>query len=154
FQSIAEPADAFNHIGGLAEFLAKASDMRVHRARINNTFVTPYVVKQAVTPLNATASLDQRAQKFEFKTCEIDSLPVNRNLITRRINGNRTSRQAFVVLFRLATSHDRSNPQHHFPRTERLCHVIVRAKLQTDYPVDFLGFRRQHHDRDSASPWV
>src|SRR5205809_7269054 len=83
-QPITEPTDAFNHIGGLAKFLAQASDVRVHCARVNDTFVTPHVVQQAVTRLHTPPSLYQRAQKLKFEAGEVDSLAANRNFITRR----------------------------------------------------------------------
>ena len=72
--------------------------MRVHCSRVNDTFVTPYIVKQAVTRLDTTASLHQRAQKFKFKAGEIDPLAVDRDFITRRINGDGAGCQAFIVV--------------------------------------------------------
>ena len=50
--------------------------MRVHCARGNDAVVTPDIVEQTVTFLNATTSLYERAQKFKFKLVRLTRLPL------------------------------------------------------------------------------
>ena len=42
--------------------------MRVHCARVDDAFVTPDIAEQTVTFLDPTTSLDERAEKFKFKS--------------------------------------------------------------------------------------
>jgi hypothetical protein len=69
FQSIPEPAHAFNHIAGVAKFFAQPSDMRVHCACANDAFVTPDIVEQTVTFLDPTTALYERAGKDVKNGC-------------------------------------------------------------------------------------
>src|SRR5437773_11859500 len=59
-QTIAETADGFDRIAGLAQFLAQPADVSVNCASIDHAFVTPDIAEQAVAFLDPAAPLHQR----------------------------------------------------------------------------------------------
>ena len=58
------------------------------------------------------------------------------------------ARHFFLGHLALAAAQDGLDPQEHFARTERLGHIIIRAKFEADDAIDLLRFRGQHDDRD------
>src|SRR5205809_8120583 len=98
-QAITESAHAFDYISGLAEFFSQPPHMRINRARVDDAFVAPDVVKQTGACLDAPASLRERLQKFKFEAGEVASLSIARYLVTRRIDPNPADRQVVVQFF-------------------------------------------------------
>jgi len=120
--------------------------MGINCARVDHAFVAPDVIEQTIARLHTPAPLNERAQKFEFDAGEIDTLAFDRNVVASGINRNRAGCEPLVVLPGFAAAQDGFNPQGYFARTERLRHVIIRPKFQPNDAIDFLRFRRQHHD--------
>src|SRR5438552_3948803 len=82
-QTIAETADRFDRIAGLAQFLAQPADVSVNGAGIDHTFVTPDVAEQAVAFLNPAAPLHQRAQQFVLEAGEMNDFAVDRDVMAQ-----------------------------------------------------------------------
>ena len=70
--------------------------------------------------------------------------------MARRVDHDRTGAEAFLFWRGVAPAQDRLNTQNYFARAERLRHVIISPKFQTDDAVDFLRLGRQHHDWNVA----
>src|SRR6202022_1964043 len=149
-QPVTETADRFNNVSGFSELFAQAPHVGIDSSGVDHAFVAPNLVEQTVALLDAATPLHQRAQQFELKTGEIDTLAVDEDFVARRINRNRPGRQAIVSFFGTATAQDRFDAQNNFARTERFRHVIVSAKFQTDDSIDFFRSRSQHQDRNMA----
>ena len=124
--------------------------MRVDRAGVDDAFVAPDVVEQPVARLHTAAPLQKRAQKFELDAGEMDAFAGDRNLMPRRIDVNGAGRDRFFAQLIFRAAQDRLDAQNDFARTERLGHVIVRAKFQTGDAIELMRLRRQHHDRNVA----
>jgi len=103
--------------------------MRINGARVDDAFVSPNLVEQTVPLLHAPAPLHQCAQKFEFKTGQIDAFTVNGNFVTRWIDHNWTGTEMLLIWFSLAATQDRPNAQNHFAWAKGFRHIIVGAKF-------------------------
>ena len=77
-------------------------------------------------------------------------LAIDQNLVSRRIDGDRSGRETIIDVFRTAATQNGFDPQNHFARTKRFRHVIVRAEFQSNNAIDLLRARRQHQDWNVA----
>jgi hypothetical protein len=50
-----------------------------------------------------------------------------------------------------APARDGADARHDLAREERLHHVVVRAELEADDPIDLIAARRQHQNRQQAA---
>src|SRR4026208_1793921 len=71
-QTIAETANGFDSVAGLAQFLAQPANVSIDGSGINHAFITPDVAQQAIPFLHAAAPLHQRAQQFVLEAGGVD----------------------------------------------------------------------------------
>src|SRR2546423_15267983 len=88
-QTIAETADGFDSVAGLAQLFAQPTDVSIDGAGINHAFITPDVAEQAVPLLHPAAPLNQSAQQFVFETGEMNDFAVHGNMMAQAIDPDR-----------------------------------------------------------------
>src|ERR1700745_409149 len=89
-QTVAETANSFDRVAGLAQFLPQSTHMSINGTGVDYTFVTPDIAEQAIAFLNAAAALHQRAKQFEFDAGEMHDLAIDQNLMAQSVDVDRT----------------------------------------------------------------
>src|SRR5438309_9221822 len=88
-QTIAETADSFDSVAGLAQLLAQPADVSIDGAGIDHAFITPDVAEQAVALLHSAAPLHQSTQQFVFEAGEMNYFAVDGNMMAQTIDSDR-----------------------------------------------------------------
>src|SRR4029077_13017011 len=94
-QTIAETADGFDSVAGLAQFLAQSANVSINGSGINHAFITPDVAQQAVPLLHPAAPLNKSTQQFVFETGEMNDFAVNGNMMAQAIDSDRAGDKRF-----------------------------------------------------------
>src|SRR5437660_9530281 len=81
-QTIAETADSFDSVAGLAQLLTQPADVSIDGAGIDHAFITPDVAEEAVPLLHPAAPLNKSAQQFVFEAGEMNDFAVDGNMMT------------------------------------------------------------------------
>src|SRR4030081_2332945 len=82
--------------------------------------------------VHPTTTLQERAQKFELDAGQMDTFSADRNLMAHRIDRDGTGCDGLFIGFAAAAAQNRFDTQDDFTRAERLRHVIVCTKFQSD----------------------
>ena len=93
--AIAETAHGLDRHGGFAQFFPQPAHVRIHRASVDQAFVTPNFIEQAVARLHPALPLHQHAQQFEFDAGQPHGFPAHGDVVPRRIERDRADRQFF-----------------------------------------------------------
>src|SRR6266481_9020352 len=117
-QTIAETADGFDSVAGLAQLLAQPANVSIDGAGINLAFITPDVAKQAVPLLHPAAPLNKSAQQFVFETGEMNDFAVDGNMMAQAIDADRAGDKRFRFARGFAAAQNRLGAQHDFARRE------------------------------------
>src|ERR1700720_1708162 len=118
-QTIAETADGFDSVAGLAQFLAQPADVSIDGAGIDHAFITPNVAQQAVPLLHPAAPLNKSAQQFVFETGKMNDFAVDGNMMAQAIDADRAGDKRFRFARGLAAAQNGLGAQHDFARRER-----------------------------------
>src|SRR5207237_3337201 len=118
-QTIAETADSFDSVAGLAQLFAQAANVSVDGAGINHAFITPDVAKQAVPLLHPAAPLHKSAQQFVFETGKMNDFAVDGNMMAQAIHADRAGDKRFRFARGLAATQNGLSAEHDFARRER-----------------------------------
>jgi hypothetical protein len=125
--------------------------MGIDGARVDHAFVTPDFVEQPVAFLDSALAAHQHVKQFEFDARQAQWFARHFDVVSRRIERDRSDRQLFFVGgFAFPAAQNGADAQDELARAERLCHVIVRAEFQADDAIDLLRFRGQHQDWDMS----
>src|ERR1700745_2801067 len=87
-QTIAETANGFDSVAGLAQLLAQPANMSINGAGINHAFITPDVAKQAIPLLHPAAPLNKSAQQFVLETGEMNDSAVDGNMMAQAMDAD------------------------------------------------------------------
>src|SRR6266513_5275367 len=118
-QTIAETADSFDSVAGLAQFLAQPANVSIDGSGINHAFITPDVAQQAIPFLHPAAPLNKSAQQFVFETGEMNDFAVDGNMMAQAIDADRAGDKRFRFARGLAATQNGLSAQHDFARRER-----------------------------------
>src|SRR6267143_448077 len=118
-QTIAETANGFESVAGLAQLLAQPANVSVDGAGINHAFITPDVAQQAIPFLHPAAPLNKSAQQFVFETREMNDFAVDGNMMAQAIDADRAGDKRFRFARGLAAAQNGLGTQHDFARRER-----------------------------------
>src|SRR2546430_14642703 len=115
-QTIAETADGFDSIAGLAQFLTQPADVGVDGAGIDHTFITPDVAEQTVAFLDAAAPLHQRAQQFVLEAREMNDFAVDRDVMAQAVDLDRSGSKRLRFARGFASTQNCLGAQDNFAR--------------------------------------
>src|SRR5207244_10105296 len=87
-QTIAETADGFDSVAGLAQFLAQPANVSIDGSGIDHAFITPDVAQQAIPLLHPAAPLNKSAQQFVFETGKMNDFTVVGNIMEQDIDAD------------------------------------------------------------------
>src|SRR6266481_5048269 len=118
-QTIAETADGFDSVAGLAQFLAQPANVSIDGSGINHAFITPDVAQQSIPLLHPAAPLNKSAQQFVFETGEMNDFAVNGNMMAQAIDSDRAGDKRFRFARGLGASQNGLSSEHDFARRER-----------------------------------
>src|SRR5438552_13915204 len=118
-QTIAETANGFDSVAGLAQLLAQPANVRIDGAGINHAFITPDVAQQAIPLLHPAAPLNKSAQQFVFETGKMNDFTVDGNMMAQAIDADRAGDKRFCFARGLAAAQNGLGAQHDFARRER-----------------------------------
>src|SRR6478672_10596941 len=145
-QTIAETADGFDSVAGLAQFFAQPANVSIDGSGINHAFITPDVAKKAIPFLHPAAPLNKSAQQFVFETGEMNDFAVDGNMMAQAIDADRAGDKRFRFARGLAAAQNGLGAQHDFARRERFRNIVVRSQLETDNAIDFLRLGCKHEN--------
>src|SRR5438477_5593245 len=117
-QTIAETADSFDGVAGLAQFLSQPADVSIDGAGIDHAFITPDVTEQAVPLLHPAAPLHQSTQQFVLEAGEMNYFAVDGNMMAQAIDPDRAGDKRLGFGRSLAAAQNRLRAQHDFARRE------------------------------------
>src|SRR5207244_7091900 len=103
-QTIAETANGFDSVAGLAQFLAQPANVSIDGAGIDHAFITPDVAQQAIPFLHPAAPLNKSAQQFVFETGEMNDFAVDGSMMAQAIDADRAGDKRFRFALGLAAT--------------------------------------------------
>src|SRR5881227_1596669 len=118
-QTIAETANGFDSVAGLAQLLAQPANVSIDGAGINHAFITPDVAQQAILLLHPAAPLNKSAQQFVFETGKMNDFAVDGNMMAQAIDSDRAGDERLRFGRSLAPAQNGLGAQHDFARRER-----------------------------------
>ena len=79
----------------------------------------------------------------------MDGFLLDLHLVTLHVDEKITNLDDFLLLLRhLHPVEDGFHSENEFPGTERLCHVVICAKFESNDSINLLRFGCEHEDRD------
>src|SRR4029077_10677269 len=94
-QTIAETANGFDSVAGLAQLLAQPANVSIDSAGIDHAFITPDIAQQAIPLLHPAAPLNKSAQQFVFEAGEMNDFAVDGNMMAQAIDADRAGDKRF-----------------------------------------------------------
>ncbi|RMT89908.1 hypothetical protein ALP39_04871 [Pseudomonas marginalis pv. marginalis] len=124
------------------QFAAQAFDMAVDIALVAGIRRYAHRIEQLLAAEHPLGLLKQTLQQAEFMAREAQGLAaiVDLHAFQVYLEHRRCNAGADPL-------EDRLDPRRHFPRAERLDHIVVRADFQPHHPVDLAIARAEEHHR-------
>src|SRR5450432_980406 len=150
-EPVAHAAHRLEIDAGVAQLLAQALDVSVHRARVDLAAHAPDLVEQNGARLHAAAAIVERAEQAQLERREGDLFAVDPHPVPLAVDTQPPERrEARALGGRAAPPQDRLQAQRELAHAVGLDDVVVGAELEADDPVDLLALGRQHDDGDLA----
>ncbi len=152
-EPVAQSPDRLHLRAVLSELLAHFRDVNVHGPRLARKVGAPHVLEQGVARQDDAGVAREGGEQVELSGAELEPALANGGLTPAGIDTKVADGDRPAALGRhVGPTQDRLHPRHEGPRIERLGHVVVRAKLQTDDRVDVLRPCGQHEYRNVTAP--